>query len=448
MNDFQTAVLEYLFNSLWQLPLVFAAAWIAARLVRPAGPRAEHRVWVAALLAETMLAACNFDLVALLQQAWALLASGWRSNPGAGQTRVIVGPGSAAGAGLLHLSAPLMAAILIAYGGMLTYFAVRLGWGLWKTSLMLRDAHPAPSSGSLAARLQSYSSPITHFEQASIYVAVSPLVSSPVTLGLKRCVLLLPLDFLECIGDADLDAVLAHEAAHMQRRDFAKNLLYNLVTLSIAWHPMFWLTLARLAESREMVCDEIAANSLAGKETYAQSLLRLASMLTEPMPAKTLHAIGIFDANIFERRIMNLAQNRIEITTLRRLAIAASCLVIAAATCASALALHVEVPQAPSHPANPKTIHVKEDSLKLVSHEMPVYPPPAKLKGIQGAVVLEAIIGKDGVPMNLKVQKGPKELQASALDAVRQWRWQPYLLNGDPIEVETTVTVVYSLPAK
>ena len=51
MNDLQTAVLEYLFNSLWQLPLVFAAAWIAARLVRPAGPRAEHRVWVAALLA-------------------------------------------------------------------------------------------------------------------------------------------------------------------------------------------------------------------------------------------------------------------------------------------------------------------------------------------------------------------------------------------------------------
>jgi protein TonB len=55
------------------------------------------------------------------------------------------------------------------------------------------------------------------------------------------------------------------------------------------------------------------------------------------------------------------------------------------------------------------------------------------------------LINKDGVPTNISVQKGPQDLQKSALDAVHQWRWQPYLLNGQPIDVETTITVVYSL---
>jgi outer membrane biosynthesis protein TonB len=58
------------------------------------------------------------------------------------------------------------------------------------------------------------------------------------------------------------------------------------------------------------------------------------------------------------------------------------------------------------------------------------------------------VIGKDGTVEELRVASGPKELQQSSLDAVRQWIYKPFLLNGDPVEVKTTINVVYSLAKK
>lgn len=81
-----------------------------------------------------------------------------------------------------------------------------------------------------------------------------------------------------------------------------------------------------------------------------------------------------------------------------------------------------------------------------ISGEMPHYPPEAREKKIQGQVVLDATISKEGVVENLRVMKSPAEsLSQSALDAVRTWRYRPYLLNGEPVEVETTVNVIYNL---
>jgi TonB family protein len=82
---------------------------------------------------------------------------------------------------------------------------------------------------------------------------------------------------------------------------------------------------------------------------------------------------------------------------------------------------------------------------QIVTRVNPVYPQEAKEKGIQGAVVLHAIIGTDGTVQELTVISGPPELQASAIEAVKQWVYKPYLLNGDPKEVETTITVNFSL---
>jgi protein TonB len=75
----------------------------------------------------------------------------------------------------------------------------------------------------------------------------------------------------------------------------------------------------------------------------------------------------------------------------------------------------------------------------------PKYPEAAKAAKIQGTIVLEAIISKTGTVENLHIISGPDELQPSSLDAVRQWTYKPYLLNGDPVEVTTTIKVIYSL---
>jgi protein TonB len=81
----------------------------------------------------------------------------------------------------------------------------------------------------------------------------------------------------------------------------------------------------------------------------------------------------------------------------------------------------------------------------LLQKTIPNYPPIAKAARVSGTVILQATISKTGTITNLRVVSGPPMLQQSAMDAVRSWRYRPYLLNGDPVEVETTVNVVFSL---
>jgi protein TonB len=82
---------------------------------------------------------------------------------------------------------------------------------------------------------------------------------------------------------------------------------------------------------------------------------------------------------------------------------------------------------------------------KLINMIRPVYPPLAKQARISGTVRLQAIIAKDGSVIELQILSGHALLVQAALDAVRQWRYQPTLLNGEPVEVITTVDVVFTL---
>ncbi|MGB7846019.1 MAG: TonB family protein [Candidatus Acidiferrum sp.] len=82
---------------------------------------------------------------------------------------------------------------------------------------------------------------------------------------------------------------------------------------------------------------------------------------------------------------------------------------------------------------------------KLVNRVQPMYPPLARQTRISGTVKLHAIIGKSGAVEQLQVVSGHPLLVQSALDAVKQWRYQPTLLNGEPVEVDTEIDVIFSL---
>ena len=85
-------------------------------------------------------------------------------------------------------------------------------------------------------------------------------------------------------------------------------------------------------------------------------------------------------------------------------------------------------------------------SSNLISKVQPVYPAAAKTAGIQGTVEIENTISKDGVPVELRVLSSPSDdLSQSALEAVRQWRYRPTLLNGAPVEIQASVIVNYTL---
>jgi protein TonB len=97
--------------------------------------------------------------------------------------------------------------------------------------------------------------------------------------------------------------------------------------------------------------------------------------------------------------------------------------------------------------ARPPKVHLSSGVMagNLLDKIPPQYPVIAKEARIQGTVVLEATISKAGTIENLRVISGPPMLQQAAIDAVRSWRYKPYLLNGEPVEVQTTVNINFRL---
>ena len=102
------------------------------------------------------------------------------------------------------------------------------------------------------------------------------------------------------------------------------------------------------------------------------------------------------------------------------------------------------VKEAPRRAAGPERVSSGVMAGQILTRTQPLYPPIAKAAHMSGAVVLHAIISRTGAIQSLSVVSGPEMLRASAIAAVQGWRYRPYLLNNDPTEVETTITVNFS----
>jgi protein TonB len=97
--------------------------------------------------------------------------------------------------------------------------------------------------------------------------------------------------------------------------------------------------------------------------------------------------------------------------------------------------------------ATPQRVRVSQgvSTGMLIRKVPPTYPPLARQARIQGSVVLQAQISKNGDIENLQLVSGHPMLAPAAIEAVKQWKYKPYLLNGEPVEVETTVQVNFTL---
>jgi periplasmic protein TonB len=104
-------------------------------------------------------------------------------------------------------------------------------------------------------------------------------------------------------------------------------------------------------------------------------------------------------------------------------------------------------PPPPPKPAAPKRIRVggQVEAAKVIFGPQPEYPSIAKMARVQGVVRLAAVISENGTIQDLRLISGPPLLVKSAMDAVSRWRYQPTLLNGDPVQVETEIDVNFTL---
>lgn len=107
--------------------------------------------------------------------------------------------------------------------------------------------------------------------------------------------------------------------------------------------------------------------------------------------------------------------------------------------------LGVREEQSPTGPSSRIRVGGTVAAAKLIHQVLPVYPQDAKAEGMQGAVILHAIIATDGSIRDLYLNEGQCLLTQSAMNAVKQWRYAPTTLNGNPVEVDTTIQVIYTL---
>jgi periplasmic protein TonB len=98
-------------------------------------------------------------------------------------------------------------------------------------------------------------------------------------------------------------------------------------------------------------------------------------------------------------------------------------------------------------PAKRMRIASRVAEANLIHDVAPQYPPEAGRARIEGAVVLMAVIGKDGGVQDVQVESGLPILAQAAIDAVRQWRYKPYMIDGEPVEVDSRITINFTLSA-
>ena len=207
--------------------------------------------------------------------------------------------------GVATLPAGLVFALLLGYLAALFYFAARFGWSLYRVGSLQREAEPLcfdAESEELWNRCKE------SFSLGEVRTLLSQEIVGPVTIGFSAPVLLVPAGFFERCSAHDLLATLGHECAHIKRRDFQKNLMYEAASLLIAFHPVTWMLKRQIAQTREMICDGAAVNKLIDVQHYVQALLRLATMIS--VTPRVSPAIGIFDGNILEKRIMTMKMKR------------------------------------------------------------------------------------------------------------------------------------------
>jgi len=304
MDTISRSLLTFLLNSLWQIPLAAAVAALAGRFMRngPAGHR--HAVWVAALAAAILLplASVRQSEAALTPSFDAsLVAQNIAAARPAPHTPAQAAPAPpAAFSPTISVAATTATILLGAYFLFVLFRLARLAWASFRTIQIRQAAHAAPIPEQLERvwnRCQEA------YGLTGVELLFSSRISGPVAAGRT---IILPESLLAEPSEDVLTTAIGHEMAHVVRRDFGCNLLYELLHLPVSFHPGAWLIRSGIERTREMACDELVTQRLIDAGVYARSIMSIAGGMTAlPRPGYTL---GVFDGDILEERIRRLVE--------------------------------------------------------------------------------------------------------------------------------------------
>jgi len=233
--------------------------------------------------------------------------------------------------------------VSLLYLGFVFFRGVRLycGWRALKT--ILQDSGKLQITRIRILAEQGY----RRLGMKPVRILLSEHGRGPATLGIRNPAVILPEWLLANASKDEICSVLGHELAHIRRHDFFLNLVYEICLLPISFHPAAALIKTRIDQTRELACDEIAAEYLSTPTQYAHSILTIAeSMAANQLATTAGYALGLFDTNTMEDRIMNLLAkaNRTSKIWARTSAIAAAAALTAACLGAAGFAIQVNQP--------------------------------------------------------------------------------------------------------
>src|ERR1700722_14382812 len=354
MNQINEIVITDVANALWVTCVVAGATALLSRALRRGPAPYRHALWVVALLLAVVLPLSSLrgsriddkPKPASVAEASAVqLAEKGITGTSRDLWRRMRHGGQAIQFGPLWLGL-----VAMLYLGFVSYRAIRLFRGWWGLRTMLHhssEPQVVPPMRAIVERCQLV------LNMRPVPKLLSKRGHGPATLGVCNPILLLPEWFFSQASHDELSSVLGHELAHIRRHDFLLNLVCELLILPISFHPAAALIKARIDQTRELACDEIAAECLSTSTQYARSLLTIAqSMSANQRPATAGYALGLFDTNTLEDRIMNVLAkaNRFRKTWARASALGASGLLIA--TCLGVSGFSIQVTQPHNTDAN------------------------------------------------------------------------------------------------
>jgi TonB family protein len=348
-------------------------------------------------------------------------------------------------------------------------------WGIGLLFMLLRLAFGAIAIRNLKkgmvevndARIPAIirSSATAFSRQVKAPVFASQKAPYPMAVGVFKPVILIPERLLHKIQDHQIRGILLHEMSHIHHKDLITGILQRLVTALNWWNPLAYALSSSHSRAREEISDNHVLLQNDSKE-YAECLIELAEKTT--LWKRLSLSVGLASPHIpLKDRVKHiLSKERIMDTNLKKSTITvmvAAAFLLLLGIAGSRLIFATDRPETaienvgltmPDLQDQDKEEQEREDKKsdkkdvkppKLIKKVEPVYPDEAKKAGIQGAVTLEATTDTRGRVQEVKVLISVPELDQAAIDAVKQWVYEPMVINGKPHGITFTITCRFSL---
>jgi len=443
MNEFLHEIMTVLLRQSWQLIVLVMLVWPISQLSQRRYPRFTYMLWISIAIKSLLPFNIQFPAISSL--------------PTLTQIPIIQLPeifANSAGASLLNIE--------ILFGSLWLLLVIFIGLRV----LIIDSRFRRSLINSEELHIPGIDDLLVHFKiDKPVKIATSQHISVPLTRGINKPIILLPYNQKKRDTN-DLLPIIAHELAHIQRKDLWAISLQVLLNVFYFFHPIMRVVNRHMDLNRERICDEMAMEALDLRpQIYGRELLSHLEASLNPSQGIILSG-GMFmnKANLIkrfeylvDRREKIVLKIKVSQKVILGLLIAAMLFLSCSAMGSKTQPVAPSQAEAPRKPASPDVAFVDYDTppspvggLKAIQEAI-VYNEAARKEGVEGTVVVQLKIGEQGQVSDVSVVRAEPEskgLEEAAMQAVKSLNWNPARKGEMPVAVQIAIPIVFKLENK